>query len=59
VKGLYQKARAGLIANYTGISSPYEAPENPDILLDSGGTTLEECVEQVIRLLKEREIIVV
>jgi adenylylsulfate kinase len=58
VKGLYQKARAGLIANYTGISSPYEAPENPALLLDSGGTTLVECVEQVICLLKEKEIII-
>ena len=36
VKGLYKKARAGEIKNYTGISSPYEAPENPDMDLDTG-----------------------
>jgi adenylylsulfate kinase len=57
VKGLYQKARKGLIANYTGISSPYEAPENPVLLLDSGGTSLEECVEKVVCLLQEKKII--
>jgi len=57
VKGLYQKARAGLIANYTGISSPYEAPEEPALLLDSGGTSLEECVERIMCLLQEKGIV--
>lgn len=57
VKGLYKKARAGLIANYTGISSPYEAPVNPALCLESGETPLEECVERVIRLLREKEVI--
>jgi adenylylsulfate kinase len=54
VKGFYKKARAGLIKNYTGISSPYEAPENPALRLDSGFAPLEECVEKVISLLEER-----
>ena len=44
-KGLYKKARAGLIKDFTGISSPYEPPENPDVLLDTGRMTVEECVE--------------
>jgi len=57
VKGLYKKARAGLIKNYTGISSPYEAPENPALRLDSGRTPLEECVEQVISYLQEKGVI--
>lgn len=57
VKGLYKKARAGLIKNYTGISSPYEAPENPDLCLDSGLAPLEECVEKVIQLLENKGII--
>jgi len=57
VKGLYKKARAGEIANYTGISSPYEAPEKPDLVLDSGTRPLAECVAAVIRLLEERQII--
>jgi adenylylsulfate kinase len=57
VKGLYKKARAGLIKNYTGISSPYEAPENPALRLDSGAIPLEQCVEQVIFYLQDKRII--
>ncbi len=57
VKGLYKKARAGIIKNYTGISSPYEAPENPALRLDSGATPLEECVKQVISYLQEKQVI--
>jgi adenylylsulfate kinase len=57
VKGLYKKARAGIIKNYTGISSPYEAPENPALRLDSGSSPLEECVEQVISCLQKKQVI--
>lgn len=48
VKGLYKKARAGEIANFTGISSPYEAPEKPEIRIDTARTTPEEAAEQII-----------
>lgn len=57
VKGLYKKARAGEIKNYTGISSPYEAPANPDIELDTGTRPLRECVNDIINELRERGII--
>ncbi|MBU0960552.1 MAG: adenylyl-sulfate kinase [Proteobacteria bacterium] len=57
VKGLYKKARAGEIKNYTGISSPYEAPENADIELDTGTLPLRECVNIIITELRERGII--
>jgi adenylylsulfate kinase len=57
VKGLYKKARAGEIKNYTGISSPYEAPENPDIELDTGTRALRDCVNDIIGELRERGII--
>lgn len=57
VKGLYQKARDGLIANYTGISSPYEEPVNPELIVNTGLDSLEVCVEQVIGMLKEREVV--
>ncbi|MBU0944265.1 MAG: adenylyl-sulfate kinase [Proteobacteria bacterium] len=57
VKGLYKKARAGEIKNYTGISSPYEAPKNPDIDLDTGTLPLRECVNTIISELRERGII--
>ncbi len=57
VKGLYKKARAGEIKNYTGISSPYEAPKNPDIELDTGTLPLRECVNTIVTELRERGII--
>lgn len=57
VKGLYKKARAGLIPNFTGISSPYEAPLNPEIIVNTATIDLDMCVEQVISELKLRGII--
>lgn len=56
-KGLYKRARAGEIKDFTGISSPYEPPEHPGLALDTGKQPLEECVEQVVQLLQERQII--
>ncbi|MBU3949422.1 MAG: adenylyl-sulfate kinase [Proteobacteria bacterium] len=48
VKGLYAKARAGLIANYTGVSSPYEEPENSDVVIDTNLLSPEESVNIVL-----------
>ena len=56
-KGLYAKARAGLIKNFTGISSPYEAPETPELSLDTGSRDPSECVEAVLSMLRERSLI--
>jgi len=56
VKGLYKKARAGEIKNYTGISSPYEPPEHPDLVLDTANASVETNVEKVLRFLEERHI---
>lgn len=56
-KGLYQKARDGKIPEFTGISSPYEAPTKPELHLDTGEQPLEECVATVIDLLAERGVI--
>jgi bifunctional enzyme CysN/CysC len=50
VKGLYRKARAGQIPNFTGIDSPYEAPEDPELHLYADGETLDAMVDQVVRL---------
>ena len=55
-KGLYAKAQAGLIPNFTGINSPYEAPENPEIHLETGAATAEECAEQVLQALRAKGI---
>jgi len=57
VKGLYKMAREGKITNYTGISSPYEPPLNPDIELDTGTQPLMECVNIVVDVLRARGII--
>ena len=57
VKGLYKRARAGEIPDFTGISSPYEAPEKPELAIDTGERSLEICVGEVIGLLKARGII--
>ncbi|WP_341918583.1 adenylyl-sulfate kinase [Hydrocarboniphaga effusa] len=56
-KGLYKKARAGEIKNFTGISDPYEAPENPELVLPSHELSLEQEVEILLKLLKERGIL--
>ena len=47
-KGLYQKARRGEIPNFTGIDSPYEAPDSADLILDTSTSALDECVTQVL-----------
>ena len=57
VKGLYKRARQGEIKDFTGISSPYEAPEQAEIVLDTGTLPLETCVEEVMAYLKSRGII--
>ena len=57
VKGLYKRARAGEIKNYTGIDSPYEAPDNPELVIDTERDSLEESVAKVINFLKFKEII--
>lgn len=56
VKGLYQKARQGLIKDFTGISSPYQVPDNPELIVPTGSETLAECVAQVIAFLGQRGI---
>jgi adenylyl-sulfate kinase len=53
VKGLYKKALAGEIENFTGISDPYEPPENPDVAIDSGAESIEESLGKVLRRLEE------
>ncbi len=57
VKGLYKKARAGQIPEFTGITSPYEEPVNPELVVNTGGDPLEVSLAHVMRLLEEREII--
>lgn len=57
VKGLYKKARAGEIKEFTGISAPYEEPLNPEVVIDTGAKTLEESAQEVLDFLQKRGII--
>ena len=57
VKGLYRKARAGEIPEFTGISSPYEEPRDPDLIVDTGEVALEACRESVLNLLARKGVI--
>lgn len=56
-KGLYQKARAGKIKNFTGIDSPYELPISPEAHLKTDAQSIDECIEQLVRLLARAGII--
>lgn len=56
-KGLYKKARAGEIPNFTGISSAFDIPENPEIHIKTAEQTIEQCVEQIVNYLKYKKII--
>ncbi|MFA5352899.1 MAG: adenylyl-sulfate kinase [Thermodesulfovibrionales bacterium] len=57
VKGHYKKARAGEIKNFTGISSPYEEPENPDLSIDTSMEPVDRCVDRVIDFLAGRGVL--
>ena len=57
VKGMYKKARAGQISDFTGISSPYEAPEKPELSVKTGSAELDDCVQQVIVEMAQRGLI--
>lgn len=57
VKGLYQRARVGEVQEFTGISSPYEPPDNPELTVATGSQPLEDCVTQVLSLLRQRGLL--
>ena len=57
VKGLYKRARAGEIKNYTGIDSPYEIPENPELIIDTDNQGLEDSVSTILSFLELNGII--
>ncbi|MFS0785623.1 adenylyl-sulfate kinase [Shouchella sp. 1P09AA] len=57
VKGLYKKARAGEIPHFTGISSPYEAPEQPDLTVDTAEESVEQSLEKLVNYLKDKQIV--
>ena len=56
-KGQYKKAREGIIKNYTGISAPYEEPDNPDLIIETEKIDLETSVQKVLELLDKRDFI--
>lgn len=56
-KGLYQKARKGEIPDFTGISSPYEAPSKPELLIETDKQSIDESVRQILLFLRDRKIL--
>ena len=56
VKGLYQRARRGEIKEFTGVSAAYEEPQNPDLVLDTATMPVDQCVQAVLGLLKQRHV---
>jgi len=56
-KGLYAKARKGEIKDFTGVSAPYEEPENAEVVIKSGETGVEEAVVQIVRVLEEKGLL--
>ena len=54
VKGLYAKARRGEIPNFTGISSPFEAPEKPEVQVHSDQSTIDECIDKIYSVIKDK-----
>lgn len=56
-KGLYARASEGKIRNFTGIDSPYEVPENPEIVIRTASMSADEAAQRVIALLRERQIV--
>jgi len=57
VKGLYKKARAGIIKGFTGIDQPYEKPTNPEVVIRTTESTVSECVQQIVQILMEHGIV--
>ncbi|MCS3904515.1 adenylylsulfate kinase [Methylohalomonas lacus] len=56
-KGLYKKARAGQIPEFTGIDSPYEEPQTPEIIVDTDEQSVDECVETILKWLRQYKIL--
>jgi len=57
LKGLYKRARLGEIKNYTGINSPYEIPDNPELIIDIDQEVLEESVSKIVSFLQKKSIV--
>ena len=57
-KGLYVKARAGEIPDFTGISAPYEEPEKPELVVETDKLTIKECAARVLEYIEKRQVIV-
>ncbi len=57
VKGMYKKARAGEIKNFTGIDDPYEEPQNPDLIVETEIQTIEQSVDTIKNYLQEKNLL--
>ena len=57
VKGLYKKARSGEIPEFTGVSSPYENPDKPELILNTSELSIEQCLKKIVSLISQRQVI--
>merc|ERR1712013_824239 len=57
VKGLYKKARAGIIKGFTGIDQPYEIPISPEVTINTENRTVDDCVQQIVEILQQNDIV--
>jgi len=57
IKGLYKKARAGIIKGFTGIDQPYENPDNPEVTINTEGRPVDDCVQQIVEVLQKNDLI--
>jgi adenylylsulfate kinase-like enzyme len=57
VKGLYKKARAGEIKEFTGVSAPYEAPEKAELVINTAGQSVEESAKQIVAYLERQGVV--
>ncbi len=57
VKGMYKKARNGELDNFSGVTSPYEIPENPELIVDTENNTVEDCVLHILNYLKSKNLV--
>jgi len=56
VKGIYKKARMGIIKDFTGITSPYEPPQSPDIVLQTAKLSIDDCIVQLIEIMRKKRV---
>ena len=56
-KGMYKKARSGELDNFSGVTAPYEIPNNPELIIDTENNSIEDCVKDILNYLKSNNLL--